>query len=378
MKKLNKIDWPEVYYGDYVDHIEVNEKDPEKRRHAKYVSVEHIETGKLIIESWETEEMPTFFRTFQPGQILFGKRRAYQRKVAVATFSGICSPHVWALKTKKDLQQELLPFLMLTDRFYEYVNANSAGTMSVYLKWPQLSKYKFFLPHTDEQNKIIEFFTSLENSINHVIEQEKYLQLLLENINNELINEESKIRRGDLIKIEFGEIALNISERVEPRNSLGQIFVGLEHIDSGEIKIERYGKPDNLIGTKLKVYEGDIIFGKRNAYLRKAAISDFNGICSAHAMVLRSKEKNILKEYLPYFMHTNSFMFRAKEISEGSISPTIKWKNLERQQFYIPKIEDQRTFTKIFQKSQIIRQQLKEQKANLKTLKQQLLNEILG
>jgi type I restriction enzyme S subunit len=80
MKQLKKDMWKQVFYGDYVDHIEVNETNTEKRKNARYVSVEHIETGKLKIESWVNEEMPTFFRTFKPGQILFGKRRAYQRK----------------------------------------------------------------------------------------------------------------------------------------------------------------------------------------------------------------------------------------------------------------------------------------------------------
>jgi type I restriction enzyme S subunit len=36
----------------------------------------------------------TFTSVFQPGQVLFGKRRAYQRKVAVADFAGVCSEPV--------------------------------------------------------------------------------------------------------------------------------------------------------------------------------------------------------------------------------------------------------------------------------------------
>ncbi len=71
MKKLNKGKWEEVFYGDYVDHIEVNETKPEKRIGAKYVSVEHIETGSLKIEGWIDAEMPTFFRTFKPVKFMF-------------------------------------------------------------------------------------------------------------------------------------------------------------------------------------------------------------------------------------------------------------------------------------------------------------------
>lgn len=234
------------------------------------------------------------------------------------------------------------------------------------------------LPPLEEQKQIAALFQSIETGMEQVDGQEKNLHLLLQNLINDLISEGSKIRKGKLKKVVFGDISNNISERAEPQNSIGQIFVGLDHIDSREIKIERFGKPDSLIGTKLKVYEGDIIFGKRNAYLRKAAISTFDGICSAHAMVLRANKKSIYKDYLPFFMHSDSFMIRAKEISEGSISPTIKWKNLERQEFNIPEIEEQIKFTQVFKQIEEIRNQLKQQKTTLKNLKQKLLNEILG
>ena len=77
-------------------------------------------------------------------------------------------------------------------------------------------------------------------------------------------------------------------------------------------------------------------------------------------------------------MHTDSFMLRAKEISEGSISPTIKWKNLERQEFFIPEIKEQKKFSEIFYQIEDIRNQLKQQKTTLQHLKQKLLQEILG
>jgi restriction endonuclease S subunit len=382
MKKLEKDKWKKVFYGDYVDHIEVNETKPENRYNARYVSVEHIETGKLKIESWLSEEMPTFFRTFKTGQILFGKRRAYQRKVAIAEFEGICSPHIWALETKKELQQDILPFLMLTDNFYEYVNANSAGTMSVYLKWPQLSRYKFLLPPPPEQKQITALFQSIEIAIEQLDGQEKNLHQLKHKLLKDLFSEKQEF--GDHIKaidfepVKFEKIAINISERVEPKKTELTTYVGLEHLDADNLKIERTGTPDDVIGIKLKIYKGDIIFGKRRAYLRKVAVSHFDGIASAHSMILRANEKNIEKDFLPYFMQSDTFMSRAVQISEGSLSPTIKNKTLAMQEFILPKKEKQKELISVFQQFDITMEQLKLQKVTLRNLKQKLLNEILG
>ena len=77
-------------------------------------------------------------------------------------------------------------------------------------------------------------------------------------------------------------------------------------------------------------------------------------------------------------MQSDVFMNRAIQISEGSLSPTIKWKTLATQEFILPKQEKQKELTEVFKQFEITRGQLKQQKTTLKNLKQQLLREILG
>jgi len=140
----------------------------------------------------------------------------------------------------------------------------------------------------------------------------------------------------------FGEIASNISERVEPHDTDLDIYVGLEHLDPECIHIKRKGVPSDVKGTKLRVYPGDIIFGKRRAYQRKAGLVDFDGICSAHAMVVRANTEVILPELFPFFIHSDVFMHRAVDVSEGSLSPTIKWKILAEEKFKLSSLTEQK------------------------------------
>ena len=93
--------------------------------------------------------------------------------------------------------------------------------------------------------------------------------------------------------------------------------------------------------------KGHILFGKRNAYLRKVAYADFDGVCSAHMLVLKAKPDYVLEEFLPFFMQTDKFWERALMISEGSMSPTIKWKTLAQQEFVIPPKDEQRRIADI-------------------------------
>jgi len=141
----------------------------------------------------------------------------------------------------------------------------------------------------------------------------------------------------------FDEMATMVNDRVDNPDAAGvDRYVGLEHLDSESLKIRRWGSPSDVTATKLRFREGDIIFGRRRVYQRKLAVADFDGICSAHAMVLRAKPSVVLVDFLPFFMQSDLFMERALEISVGSLSPTINWKTLAKQEFALPPLEEQR------------------------------------
>ena len=114
-------------------------------------------------------------------------------------------------------------------------------------------------------------------------------------------------------------------------------------------------------GTKLLADEGDIIFGKRRAYQKKVGISPFACICSAHALVIRENSTRVNPGFLPWFMLSDVFTTRAISISEGSLSPTIKWRTLADQEFMIPNLEDQGRITQILNSTHTFSQSLSKQ-----------------
>jgi restriction endonuclease S subunit len=154
-------------------------------------------------------------------------------------------------------------------------------------------------------------------------------------------------RAKSWITYRFDQMADNIAIRVDPAEAQDERYVGLEHLDPESLKIRRWGTAEDVIGTKLRFSAGDIIFGRRRAYQRKLAVADFNGICSAHALVLRARKDVVLPEFLPFFMQSDLFFNRAMEISVGSLSPTINWKTLAIQEFPLPPLDEQRRIAEI-------------------------------
>lgn len=139
----------------------------------------------------------------------------------------------------------------------------------------------------------------------------------------------------------FEDIAQKISKTVKPDEAKVDIYIGLEHIDANDIHIRRKGVPADVKGGKLRCYPGDVIFGKRRAYQRKAAIVDFDGICSAHAFVFRANKEIIDSKLFPFFLHSDQFMHRMVDISVGGLSPTINWGDLKQQEFLLPPKDQQ-------------------------------------
>lgn len=147
--------------------------------------------------------------------------------------------------------------------------------------------------------------------------------------------------------VKFGDIAQNVAVRVDPADANTDVYVGLEHLDPSTIHLRQWGHPSDVTGQKLEFKKGDVIFGRRRAYQRKLAVAEFDGICSAHAMVVRAKPKMILPKFLPFFLQSDMFMERAIEISVGSLSPTINWKTLRVQEFPLPPLEEQKRIAEI-------------------------------
>ena len=145
-----------------------------------------------------------------------------------------------------------------------------------------------------------------------------------------------------MAKYRFDQIAINSTAKKKPVEEDRFTYLGLEHLDSGSLKVTRYGSEVAPIGEKLIMRKGDVLFGKRRAYQKKVAIAPFDGIFSAHGMVLRPKEDVIDKEFFPLFISSDYFLDAAIKISVGSLSPTINWRDLKALEFELTDLETQR------------------------------------
>ena len=124
------------------------------------------------------------------------------------------------------------------------------------------------------------------------------------------------------IKI-LSDIVDVVSEHISnPGTSGFEIFVGLEHYDSGDPLITRYGSTNNLASSVKHFVSGDILVARRNVYLRRAGVVRFEGVTSGDSIVLRVKDKEY-SDILPFILNSDDFWDYAEQNSDGTMSKRL-------------------------------------------------------
>ncbi|MGL4743357.1 MAG: restriction endonuclease subunit S [Dermatophilaceae bacterium] len=161
---LDKSAWKRVAFGDVVRNVNETVRDLDAAGVDRIIAMEHMDPGELKSGRWgSTEDGTTFTRRVKPGQTLFGKRRAYQRKVAYAEFDAICSGDIYTFEADEtQMLGEFLPFLVQSNQFFDHALDTSAGSLSPRTNWRDLADFEFDLPPLDEQKRIAELLWAIE------------------------------------------------------------------------------------------------------------------------------------------------------------------------------------------------------------------------
>lgn len=129
------------------------------------VGLEHLIPEEITLTAWNEGSENTFSKMFRKGNVLFGRRRAYLKKAAVAPFDGICSGDITVIEAKPDrILPELLPFIIQNDDLFEFAVGKSAGSLSPRVKWEHLKNYEFELPDMGKQKELAELLWAMDNT----------------------------------------------------------------------------------------------------------------------------------------------------------------------------------------------------------------------
>lgn len=389
MTLLNRKSWTRASLKDIAREYSKRVDNPSQSGLEKFVGSENIGRFDYHVNNWQsTTDVISPMKIFAEGDYLLVRRSLYasdfRERAPRANFEGVCSGDILTIQEIEGKVADGFLYCVLNSKqIWDYIVANASGSITRRIKWHELEKFEFPLPSFDEQQRFADLFQNIEQSIFHTVNQEANLKTLQKTLSNGLVGNKpifgNLLSEKNCIPHSFGDICdcVEQHDKTPLKNGLTR-FIGLENIESEEFTLQGFGNIEDGTTFTKQFAKGDVLFGKRRAYLKKVAVADFDGICSSDILVFRVKEKKMLPDLLPYYTSSDAFINRAVSTSAGSLSPRTKWRDLEGLELSIPDIKTQEKIVDVLNQLNKSFKFVGQQKNTLIKLKQKLLNEIFG
>lgn len=345
-----------VRFGDVVKEVKIN-IDRKTDDHEFFIAGEHMESENIHITKRgrfaDSDVGPAFIRLFKPGQILYGSRRTYLKKVAVADFEGITSNTTFVLETKDPniMLQELLPFIMLTDNFTAYAVKNSKGSTNPYILFSDLAAYEFELPDIEEQKRLTAKLLACDRA------KEAYKKQIQ--------------ATDDLVKSQFIEMFYG---REYPMRTIGQVvdrtvlraskkfakddiieYLDISSIDNSSKTVTgttTYTLSEAPSRAQYVLQKDDILYSTVRPNLQNIAVNPYsanNIIGSTGFCVLRCRE--VSKGFMWGLITSDQFTDKMVSLASGANYPAVTDKVVYEFEFPMPPYEEQMRFERIVEQS---------------------------
>lgn len=359
---IDKSGWKKVKFGDVVFEPKDSVKDPVAEGIEHVVGLEHIESENIHLRrSASIEGSTTFTKKFSQGDVLFGRRRAYLKKAAKASFEGICSGDITVMRAKEEvLLPALLPFIINNDQFFDYSITHSAGGLSPRVKFKDLKNYEFNLPTKNIQMKLAELFWSMDSLIRSKGDQIESIDIFKMAKMKSLLSEgigHSDFKDSMLGKIpvswEVGmledycdEIFLGLTSKVDYVDSGGYPLIRAKDFNKGtldfsEVKFiseEQHSKLTKNRKTKI----GDILVSKSGSLGTCAIVDTDREFSTYESVITLQPTKSILdNNFLLQILTSTAFQNKMITKKVGGIVGHLNLLTFRKNLIPLPPIEEQ-------------------------------------
>ncbi|PSV30977.1 restriction endonuclease subunit S [Photobacterium sp. GB-72] len=337
-----------VKFGDICKEVKLTTKDPIGDGYERYIGLEHLDSGSLKIKRWGmiAEDNPSFTRVFKKGQILFGKRRPYLKKAAIAEFDGICSGDIIVMEAKSNLtDKELLPHIIQSKVMWNWAIQNSSGSLSPRTKFSVLKELEIILPDKQQMSRCLEVIDKaqecfdridlLHADIYKIKTKLAYDRMLKGNWYRQIFMkpDEANIPKrwrlttiGDvLIDTQYG-----LSEALEKEGEypvLRMMNITNGYVDPNDMKYLSSGYGD---AEKYTLNKGDLVFNRTNSmeWVGRTGIFELDDkyLFASYLIRLVVDESQVSPFYLNQYLNLPLVQYRLKAfatpgVSQANINP---------------------------------------------------------
>lgn len=363
-----------VKFGDIVNDVKKN-VNRSNNPYEFYVAGDHMDSEDFSIRRrgrFATDDVgPAFIRIFHPGQVLYGSRRTYLKKVCVADFDGVCANTTFVFETKNEnvLTQRFLPFLMLSDGFTDWSIKHSKGSTNPYVLFSDLADYEFDLPPIERQRELADLLWAANDL------KEAYKKLIA--ASDEMIQAKFKEMFGVRNK-EFLEIRYDV-----------QLEEIVEILNNKRKPINDSVRSKMRTGTLYPYYGTNGVVDYINEYLTDEDLLCIAEDCGSygpgevssyiirgkawvnnHAHLVRPKLEICLLEYLNFFLKISDLRMYIAGTTRQKLTQAM----LRKIRCILPPLSLQEEFVEIVNQQEKVKQNLRESIAQVENIIKGLIN----
>ena len=344
------------------------------------VGLEHLIPEEITLTAWDEGSENTFTKMFRKGNVLFGRRRAYLKKAAVAPFDGICSGDITVIEAKPDcILPELLPFIIQNDALFDFAVGKSAGSLSPRVKWEHLKNYEFELPDMDKQRELASLLWAMDDT------KKSYQKLIA--ATDELVK--SQFMEQFIMQGSYSMVPINslVDRRIQKKRDLGERYEHIRYIDISSIDNElkkvtgyvEYTMDEAPSRAQQVLEKGDILVSTVRPNLQNIAVNPYsegNVVASTGFCVLRCTK--CLPEYIWGVVTSETFTKAMCEQASGISYPAVRDNDIL--QYLVPDIPLglQEQFAAFVRQSDKSKFELEQALAELTATYKRIISENLG
>ena len=332
------------------------------------VGLEHLTPSEIVLERWDEGAENTFTKGFKKGHMLFGRRRAYLKKAALAPFDGICSGDIIVIEAiPEKIHPELLPFIIQNDLLFDYAVGNSAGSLSPRVKWESLKDYEFELPDLDKQDDLVELLKAAHRT------RKAYQNQIA--ATDELVKSQFIEMFGDPVDNTKALPVHQLSRHIRYLTSgsrgwakyytdSGEWFITIKNVKDCMISVDDVQcvtPPPGAEADRTRLQEGDLLISVtadlgRTGVVTKE-IADHGAYINQHLVCIRLDTQVLDPLYVAYFMESEAGkkQFFAKNLS--SVKAGLNFDSIRTLELIVPPLDKQKefiSFTKQSDKSKFV------------------------
>ncbi|MDP4544580.1 restriction endonuclease subunit S [Psychrobacter faecalis] len=381
LNNLDKSDW-KTYRFDEIAHNISERVDPNNTDLEVYIGLEHIDSESLHIKRHGTpDDVNGTKLKFYKDDIIFGRRRAYQRKAGIATCDGFCSAHALVLRANPDvIDPVLFPFFMHSDLFMNRAVDISVGSLSPTINWGTLKHQEFLLPPLTLQSRIQELaLISYENvkSCSLQIEKADILKKTLRYTHFQSVRGE-KTFIGEVADVQAGfGFPIKYQGESDKEHSFFKVGDMNYEFNTPVMKVaDNTISEEERIAIKAKLHKkGTVIFPKVGAAIatEKKRILALDALVDNNVMGLTVKNENSLP---PHYLLEIMEAISLDAISNAGTVPSINAKIVKSIPITIPSISEIVSYLSTIKRCEELLVKARSHRDNAVALEKALINKV--